>query len=149
MTNETLLDVRTGVVRARETTGTRAMLRHRIGGELEALSAHPTHAAAGRIRELGQLLAGLADQGELNLDAASAGFGSIVDVRDAITGEDAALVLMTGTSIDVLENQVSMDSPIGAALKGSRRGDVVEVDTPAGPRRLEVRAVTTLLERFA
>lgn len=150
-----------------EQTGTRATLRLRIGAEIEALSAQIANADAGsplasgsragrialagvhgRIRELGQLLAGLADPRDLRLDPHAAGFGSTIELRDAIRGDRTTVALMTGTTIDVVENQVSMDSPIGAALTGARPGDVIEVETPAGERRLEVLNVTTLLQRF-
>ena len=36
---------------------------------------------------------------------------------------------------------VSLQSPVGRALDGARVGDPVEVETPRGPRHLEVRAI--------
>ena len=36
---------------------------------------------------------------------------------------------------------ISADSPIGAALIGARVGDIVEVNTPGGVIKLEVRAI--------
>lgn len=167
MTTNIALEPRTLPAAAPETS-TRSMLRQRIGSELEALSAQLTNAEVGsphasgtrsgrlalagiqgRMRLLGQLLAGLADPRDLNLDRDSAGFGSSIEARDLISGERFTVMLMTGTTIDVLDNHVSMDSPIGAALIGTRPGDVVEVETPAGERRLEVLRLSTLAERFA
>lgn len=149
-----------------EHTGTRALLRHCIGLELEALSARLAGADAGphasgtrggrvalanlqgRIRWLGQLLAGLADPRDLHLDPESAGFGSTVHVTDASSGEKLSFTLMTGSTIDVTGDQVSIESPIGASLVGARPADVVEVETPAGRRRFRVEQVRTLVDRF-
>ena len=151
-----------------ERTGLRAMLRERIGAELEMLSAQLADGSRpgsplasgtrrarvalanvqGRIRWLGQLLAGLASPGDLHLDPAAAGFGSTVHVTDVVSGERLSFTLMTGTTIDVTGDQVSMDSPIGSAVVGARPGDAVEADTPAGPRRFRLDRVTTLPARF-
>jgi len=151
-----------------EPPSTRAALRQHIGDELEALTSrlgtvqdgavHGTGTRAGRValanaqgrvRWLGRLLAGLADPGELHLDAEEAGFGATAHVSDMDTGEKLSFTLMTGTTIDVTGDQVSMDSPIGRALVGTRPGSIVEVETPAGARRFHVDRVHTLINRFA
>ena len=40
-----------------------------------------------------------------------------------------------------LDDQTSVHSPIGRALVGHRAGDTVTVDTPGGPRVVEIVAV--------
>ena len=143
-----------------------AVLRARVSAELENLSAELTRtagatAASGnrrgrvqiaalqaRVRWLGQLLAGLSAPTELNLRADSAGFGATVVVTDLDSGARTSWTLMSGTSMDVGADQVSMESPIGACLIGARPGDEVEAHVPAGIRRLRVEEVTTLLRKF-
>lgn len=150
-----------------ERVGHRMLLRARISGELEALSMQLTASqpgplgsgtragrvalanSQGRVRWLGQLLAGLATPGDLHLDPDAAGFGSTVHVTDVDSGERLSFTLMTGTTVDVTGDQVSMDSPIGAALVGARPGDVVEAETPVGLRRFRLDRVATLLVRFS
>ena len=150
-----------------ERVGYRLLLRERISGELEGLSMQLTGSqpgplasgtrggrvalanVQGRIRWLGQLLAGLATPGDLHLDPDAAGFGSTVHVTDTDAGERLSFTLMTSTTVDVTGDQVSMDSPIGAALVGARPGDVVEAETPVGLRRFRLDRVATLLARFS
>lgn len=128
----------------------RVTLRDRISAELEALSGDVATSASVqvRVRWLGQLLAGLADADELNLTADSVGFGAIVVVKDLESGGTMSFTVMSGSSMDVAADQVSMESPIGRALWNGRRGDVVAVETPSALRRFRIREVTTLLEQF-
>lgn len=145
----------------------RTLLRQCIAEELERVSAELLHAGSesphasgarrgrvalaalqGRVRWLGQLMAGLAGADALHLDPHAAGFGATAKLEDLATGERLSYTLMSGSSIDVGADQVSLDSPIGHALRGCRDGDVIDVDTPAGTRRLRVLGVTTLMRKF-
>jgi transcription elongation GreA/GreB family factor len=62
---------------------------------------------------------------------------------------DKAFTLMAGSLLDIDAGQVSLASPIGQALLGSRTGDVISVQTPHRLRRLRVRQVRTLHDRIA
>lgn len=147
----------------RRTAGeVKAVLRERIGREIEALSdrlANPASLSAGsdpraaaqlqaHVRWLGQLLAGLAETDDLELRPGVVGFGSTVTAVDLDSNDEVSFTLMPGSSIDVAANQVSLESPVGKALIGRRAGDVVTVHTPGGTRRFRIRVVTTLLDRF-
>jgi transcription elongation factor GreA len=142
-------------------------LRTRLGTELDRLShelvtrsrhdpaAEPERSAdpaameierllQRRIRFLGQLVAGLAsvDPGVIWTDRA--GFGSLLRVRDALTGTEEIYTLTTSDFINLDEGQVSLASPIGHALLGRRAGDLVTVVTPRGQRRYEIMDLVTL-----
>lgn len=135
-----------------------AELRVRLGRELEDLSnevmleADRRPAAPGerdgarhrRIHLLGQLIAGLeaAEPGTVWDDRA--GYGSTVFLRDLDSGEERFCTLMAGSLVDGEAGQVSLASPLGAALLGCRAGDEPVVETADGPRRLRVFAVHTL-----
>jgi transcription elongation factor GreA len=68
----------------------------------------------------------------------TAGVGSWIRVRDEATGETAQYELVGAIETDVGNGRVSVDAPVGRALAGRRRGDIVEVGTPRGFVRLEL-----------
>jgi len=70
-----------------------------------------------------------------------AGLGTSVRVRDSGTGEVAEYELVGAVEADVGNGRVSLAAPVGRALFGRRKGDVVEVETPRGTIALEVLAV--------
>ncbi|WP_419161927.1 GreA/GreB family elongation factor [Candidatus Palauibacter sp.] len=72
------------------------------------------------------------------------GFGSKIEVRDVADGEIECFTLTLGDDIDFDNNQISMESPIGKALLGKRKGESVNVILPAGARELEVLGFETL-----
>jgi len=49
--------------------------------------------------------------------------------------------LVAPAEADPRQGRLSIESPVGRALLGRRAGEVVEVETPAGRRRLEIVAV--------
>ena len=70
-----------------------------------------------------------------------AGLGTSVRVRDNATGEVAEYELVGAVEADVGNGRVSLAAPVGRALFGRRKGDVVDVETPRGTIELEVLAV--------
>lgn len=80
----------------------------------------------------------LAELTQLNLEEIPTdrvGFGSRVTVRDTASGEEALYVLAFGDDLDFDSAEISMRSPIGRALLGRARGDVISVRLPS--RRVE------------
>jgi transcription elongation factor GreA len=70
-----------------------------------------------------------------------AGLGSTVTVVDAASGRESVYTLVSATEAMTAAGAVSLQSPVGRALDGARVGDPVQVETPRGVRRLEVRAI--------
>ena len=70
-----------------------------------------------------------------------AGVGTSVRVRESATGEVTEYELVGAVEADVGNGRVSLAAPVGRALFGRRKGDVVEVQTPRGPVALEVLVV--------
>lgn len=64
--------------------------------------------------------------------------GSRVVVKDVDMGEEETWTVTGVSEADPLENKVSYESPIGAALMDAAPGDSVEVQLPRGTMRLEV-----------
>ena len=52
--------------------------------------------------------------------------------------EEIEFKLVGSTEAKSLENKISNESPIGKALIGKKKGDIVEVDTPAGTAKFKI-----------
>jgi transcription elongation factor GreA len=72
-----------------------------------------------------------------------AGLGSTITVVDAASGRESVYTLVSATEAMNGPGAVSLQSPVGRALDGARLGDTVEVGTPGGVRRLELRAISS------
>jgi transcription elongation factor GreA len=70
-----------------------------------------------------------------------AALGVAVTVRDLDTGREATHTLVSASESDPANGRLSIDSPLGRALAGTRPGDEVAFDAPRGQRRLEVVAL--------
>ena len=60
--------------------------------------------------------------------------GSAVNVKDEKTGDTAKYVIV-GSAEAKPPERLSNESPVGKALIGSKRGDVVDVTLPSGKKR--------------
>jgi transcription elongation factor GreA len=61
--------------------------------------------------------------------------GSRVRVKDQKSGQSVAYQIVGSAEADPAENRLSNESPVGQALLGRKRGDVVTVVVPRGPSR--------------
>lgn len=66
--------------------------------------------------------------------------GCHVKIRDS-EGEEEEYVIVDHFEADPRRGRLSQTSPVGQALMGHRKGDKVQVDTPAGTRKLTIIAV--------
>lgn len=64
--------------------------------------------------------------------------GERVRVRDLESGQRLELELVGPLETDVTAGRISLVSPLGRAIMGRRRGEVVEVDAPRGPLRYRI-----------
>ncbi len=71
-----------------------------------------------------------------------AGAGSRVSYRDASSGKLSEATLVHPLESSVAEAKISVDSPIGQALVGVRKGDRVQIETPGGSKQLEILDVS-------
>ena len=70
------------------------------------------------------------DDGELSKHEVS--LGSTVKGLDVEFDEEAEFRIVGTTEADAAENRISNESPLGKALLGGKKGDVVKVPTPNG-----------------
>ena len=66
---------------------------------------------------------------------------STVSLKDLDTGEEMIYWLSFPTEANYDEWKISVLAPIGTAMLGCRRGDVIEWEVPSGVRRLKVEEV--------
>lgn len=57
-------------------------------------------------------------------------------------GEEATIAIVGVDEVDMEKNYVSWISPIAKALIKAREGDTVKLQTPTGPKELEILSVT-------
>lgn len=68
--------------------------------------------------------------------------GSIVTVRNKTDGDDPETYTIVGSmEADPIDHKISNESPIGKALLGHEKGDVIDVIAPAGTFKYEVLKV--------
>ena len=97
-----------------------------------------------QVRLLGQLMVGASGRGGPLVYDDVAGYGSELMIEDVETGESFQHRLMTAEAMDLEAGHITLDSPLGDALLRRQAGDVVEVETPSGVRRVCVVQLETL-----
>ena len=96
-----------------------------------------------RIAELEDMIAHARILDENDLDLNVVNIGSHVTVRRVETNATTTYQLVGSFGADPVNGKVSDESPVGAALKGARVGETVEVVTPNGTVfHLEITAIT-------
>ena len=61
--------------------------------------------------------------------------GSFVHVKDQKTGDSQKFQIVGSAEASPAERKLSNESPIGKALIGHKRNEVVSVDVPRGPKK--------------
>lgn len=69
---------------------------------------------------------------EKDIDTKIVQVGNTVKLHDIEFDEDVEYTIVGSTEVSIEENKISNESPIGKALLGSKKGEVIEVEAPAG-----------------
>jgi transcription elongation factor GreA len=72
---------------------------------------------------------------EKGVDTSVVGVGVRVHVKDQKSGDSRKFNIVGSAEADPTEEKLSNESPIGKALVGHKKGEVVTVDTPRGPKK--------------
>ena len=64
--------------------------------------------------------------------------GTFVKAKDLETGETVEYKVVGSSQADSLNFMISDESPVGRALKESKKGETVKVDTPAGVLKFKI-----------
>ena len=70
-----------------------------------------------------------------------AGMNSTVTYTDASTGASQTFTLVSAPDAQPSEGRLSIDSPVGKALRGRRVGDTTTVATPRGSREFTIVSI--------
>ena len=79
---------------------------------------------------------------ESEIDTEVVQVGNIVKVHDMEFDEDAEYTIVGSTEVDLANNKISNESPIGSALLGKRKNNIVEVQAPAVIIKLKILTIT-------
>ncbi|MEJ7875609.1 MAG: transcription elongation factor GreA [Solirubrobacterales bacterium] len=81
---------------------------------------------------------------EKDIDTGSVSVGVIVHVKDQKTGDSRKFQIVGPAEANPTEQKLSNESPIGRALLGHKRNDVVAVAVPRGPKKkLKITKIET------
>ncbi len=80
------------------------------------------------------------DSSEISTDIVRV--GCVVHVKDEKTGKSEKYTIVGSAEANPAERKLSNESPVGKALLGHKRSDVVRVQVPRGPaRRLKITKI--------
>lgn len=78
---------------------------------------------------------------ESEIDTKTVQIGNIVKVHDMEFDEDVTYTIVGSTEVDLAQNRISNESPIGSALIGAKKGDIVSANIPAGIAQFKILSI--------
>ena len=91
-----------------------------------------------RIEELESILKNVEVVYSDEVDKEKVNVGCVVTVKEVASGNVQVFKLVGSTETDVLNNKISNESPVGAALMGAKAGETVTVEAPNGTFQFEI-----------
>lgn len=76
------------------------------------------------------------------IDTKKVQVGNTVKVLDMEFDEEVEYTIVGTTEADITQNKISNESPIGSALLGTKKNQVVEVQVPAGVSKYKILSIT-------
>ena len=78
---------------------------------------------------------------ESEIDTKTVQIGNLVKLLDIEFNEEVEYTIVGSTEVNVAENKISNESPIGKALLGCKKGDLVNVEAPDGTIQFKILAI--------
>lgn len=78
---------------------------------------------------------------EKEIDTKTIQIGNTVELHDEEFDEDVEYTIVGSTEVNIAENKISNESPIGSALLGRKKGEVVDVDAPQGIIKFKILSI--------
>ena len=75
---------------------------------------------------------------ESEIDTKSVQVGNRVTILDLEYNEEIEYTIVGSTEVDLSQNKISNESPIGSALMGAKKNQIVEAQTPGGTVKYKV-----------
>ncbi len=79
---------------------------------------------------------------ESEIDTKTVQVGNTVKIKDLEFGDEEEYTIVGSTEVDLSQNRISNESPIGAALLGAKKGEEVEIKVPAGIVKYKIISIT-------
>lgn len=79
---------------------------------------------------------------ESEIDTKTVQVGNKVKLFDMEFEEEVCYTIVGSTEVDLIQNKISNESPIGSALLGAKKNEVVEVQVPDGVAKYKVLSIT-------
>ncbi len=79
---------------------------------------------------------------ESEIDTKTVQVGNTVKIKDLEYDEELEYTIVGSTEVDIANNKISNESPIGAALMGAKKNQVVEANTPSGILKFKILSIT-------
>ena len=79
---------------------------------------------------------------ESEIDTKTVQVGNTVKVLDIEFNEEVSYTIVGSTEVDLAENKISNESPIGKALLGAKKNQTIDVQAPAGIMKYKILAIT-------
>ncbi len=78
---------------------------------------------------------------EKDIDTETVQIGNKVKVLDVEFDEKIEYTIVGSTEVNLTENKISNESPLGEALLGAKKNQVVEVNAPAGVMKYKILSI--------
>ncbi len=79
---------------------------------------------------------------ESEIDTKTVQVGNTVKLLDIEFDEEVSYTLVGSTEVDLAQNKISNESPIGSAILGAKKNQVVEVQAPVGVVQYKILSIT-------
>ena len=79
---------------------------------------------------------------ESEIDTKTVQVGNTVKLLDIEFNEEIAYTIVGSTEVDLAQNRISNESPIGKALLGAKKDQVIDVEAPAGIVQYKILSIT-------
>lgn len=72
------------------------------------------------------------------------GVGTLVKIHDYEFDEDVTYGIVGATEVNMAENKISNESPVGKALIGHKKGDEIDIETPGGMVKYKILEISKM-----
>jgi len=79
---------------------------------------------------------------ETEIDTKTVQVGNTVKLLDIEFNEEVSYTIVGSTEVDLSQNRISNESPIGLAIMGAKKNQTIEVQAPAGVVQYKVLSIS-------
>lgn len=94
-----------------------------------------------RIEEIDKILKNAEVVVEEDVDSSRINIGCSVKIKDMETNETMEYKIVGSTEANVLKGKISNESPVGKAMIGAKKNQVIEVETQAGILKYKIMSI--------